>query len=220
MPRPTRAQKEARSAAGASSNPKTKSDGGKKKGFQTKPARAPKDAYLGKARKIKADLIQRAKMKKQYAKVLKEEGMTSTRLARGIPVAENNNDDDDDDEGEKSIDNGGEPSRLSNVDLGSDKPWSRKGKGRRATGEDREPLPPTAAGRTRALSPSAIGHPEPLANESLRTMKKEAFSKYHPNRRPDGMVNGGFGAGRGKGQPNMGARMGVLLEKIRRDRTS
>jgi hypothetical protein len=62
---------------------------------------------------------------------------------------------------------------------------------------------------------------------SLRTLKKEAFSKYHAPRRRDegvrpggggGVVGGGRGGRGGKGQPNMGARMGALLEKIRRDR--
>ena len=60
---------------------------------------------------------------------------------------------------------------------------------------------------------------------SLRGMKKEAFAKRYPvnpvvRGAPTGRGRGGsFGAGHGhgrKGQPNMGARMGVLLEAIKR----
>jgi hypothetical protein len=62
---------------------------------------------------------------------------------------------------------------------------------------------------------------------SLRGMKKEAFAKrYPPNHtairggpvgRGRGGPIGGGGGGYGKrGQPNMGARMGVLLEAIKR----
>jgi len=71
-----------------------------------------------------------------------------------------------------------------------------------------------------ALSPSDIGPPMPQT--SLRELKKQAFTKYHlPRQRGDGdrgLVGGARAGGRaGKGQPNMGARMGVLLERIKRD---
>lgn len=94
--------------------------------------------------------------------------------------------------------------------------------------------------KVRALSPGDIGPPMPQS--SLIELKKEAFAKYHsPHSRSTSAttgvgrgggrsVSGGstrstgssglFGGGGGgkKGQPNMGARMGLLLEKIKRDR--
>lgn len=49
-------------------------------GFKVGPSHAPSDAYLGKAKKIKQDLIDRARIKKSFAKTLKKEGLTSERL--------------------------------------------------------------------------------------------------------------------------------------------
>ena len=54
-----------------------------------------------------------------------------------------------------------------------------------------------------------------MPQTSLRELKKEAFARYH-SPRTEG-VGGGMGRG-GRGQPNMGARMGVLLERIKRDK--
>ncbi|KAJ9098156.1 hypothetical protein QFC21_004485 [Naganishia friedmannii] len=49
-------------------------------GFKVGPSHAPSNAYLGKAKKIKQDLIDRARIKKSFAKTLKKEGLTSERL--------------------------------------------------------------------------------------------------------------------------------------------
>ena len=71
---------------------------------------------------------------------------------------------------------------------------------------------PTVNGKRRALSSQDIGNPMPQT--SLRELKKEAYKKYHRN------PSTGFGGGRGRSggsQPNLGARMGVMLEKMRRD---
>ncbi|RSH93834.1 hypothetical protein EHS25_006483 [Saitozyma podzolica] len=289
MPRVTKKQKEAGKAPGSKV-----SHGGargaqpeRKKGFHVGPAHAAKDAYLGKAKKIKADLIMRAKMKKSYAKVLKQEGMGSERLSRrtgdeargmvpeqagtGSGLGEGDEDEDEDetkgeDEGtgrgessrsgagksrerERDIESrmlGRSSSRGSTRGGGPRGPGGQepkvdprgKGKGRAhpndhgdTENDSRKPFQPiarTSSGgtRARALSPSAIGPPMPIT--SLRTLKKEAFSKYHaPRRRDDGVRPAGAGGGGGpttgggrggRGQPNMGARMGALLEKIRRDR--
>ncbi|CED84273.1 rRNA processing [Phaffia rhodozyma] len=68
--------------AGYSSRPQTQNQPPKKRGFQVGPKNAPKDAYLGKAQKIKANLIANAKTKRLYAKTLKQEGLESERLNR------------------------------------------------------------------------------------------------------------------------------------------
>ncbi|KAG7539683.1 hypothetical protein FFLO_03400 [Filobasidium floriforme] len=52
-------------------------------GFKVVPAHAPHSAYLGKAKKLKESLIERARIKKSFAKALKKEGLQSERLGRG-----------------------------------------------------------------------------------------------------------------------------------------
>lgn len=44
----------------------------------------PEDAYKGKQQRLKQTLIQKAKLKKQYARVLKQEGMTESRAPQPI----------------------------------------------------------------------------------------------------------------------------------------
>jgi hypothetical protein len=133
-------------------------------------------------------LILRAKIKKQFAKTLKDEGLDSSRLGSGSRRAGERDD-------------------------------GYKGKGKAV--EESEEAPAEAVpepSRTRALSP-----PTPPAKESttsLRTIKREAFAKHHPSRvgsAPYMKAKPLQADQRGrKGQPNMGARMGALLEQIKR----
>ncbi|WRT67434.1 uncharacterized protein IL334_004405 [Kwoniella shivajii] len=259
MPRVTKKQKEAGKTAKPKFNPKPRSGGnvggGKKGGFQVKPSRAPKDAYMGKAQKIKADLIQRAKMKKSYAKVLKEEGMDSGRLGDGTrrrnerPLPEVVGDDtrkgtgkgkgnrkDPEDE-QRRLESRAGPAPSSNTSGGHDYDSSKagpsklyrpksntslreKGKSRNSSEytKDRPPHEkrPAPIKKVRALSPEPILASTPNDNgepkKSFRDLKKEAFSKYHKPK-PDPAYAGGMKGKRG--QPNMGARMGLLLEKIK-----
>ena len=69
--------------------------------------------------------------------------------------------------------------------------------------------------RARALSPSNIGPPMPQT--SMRELKKQAFARYH-SPRSESRSREARGGVTGKGQPNMGARMGALLERIKRDK--
>lgn len=135
----------------------------------------------------------RAKIKKQFAKTLKDEGLDSSRLGSGSRRAGERDD-------------------------------GYKGKGKaRATGDEGEEVEvqPTAAKtpRSRALSPTPTA---PESTSSLRTVKREAFAKHHPSKvgsapyskaRPLKVDQKGR-----KGQPNMGARMGALLEQIQREK--
>ncbi|WWC60803.1 uncharacterized protein I303_103379 [Kwoniella dejecticola CBS 10117] len=255
MPRATKKQKE----AGKSTKPKPKarsggSTGGGKYGggFQVKPSRAPKDAYMGKAQKIKADLIQRAKMKKSYAKVLKAEGMDSGRLGDGSrrrnerPKPQDDSDSDSASGGnvtemrdeQKRLEARAGPVPGSSSSSGSNihpRPKSNFSKGEPAKHKGSRPdssirsrdRPPykdkvELPKKVKALSPS----PPPTTGsdqaekKSFREVKKEAFSKFHRPR--DNAVSAGVGGGGGsggrggkRGQPNMGARMGALLEKIK-----
>lgn len=223
------------------------------------------------AKKIKADLILRAKAKKQYAKVLKQEGMQSDRLKQrdAVPpiasssksnqaqAGESESGSEDGNESDASSIEGeivttskrsgsgardeqrrvGRAGPAPSGSAGRRDPVSGaaaryKGKGRsdaerprfdrRNPREAAAPAAPTAK-EVRALSPADVGPPMPLS--SFREMKKEAFSKYHDPKRKHGggqpiALGGARGpGGRGpRGQPNMGARMGALLEKIKRDR--
>ena len=136
-------------------------------------------------------------MKKQYARVLKEEGMESTRLSDG-------------------------PRRRGNIEDEAITEEQRDGKGKETSSaseeeglERWEPREPTRT-RARALSPSDIGPPMPQT--SMRELKKQAFARYH-SPRFESAARGAGGGVKGKGQPNMGARMGALLERIKRDKT-
>ncbi|WVF71891.1 hypothetical protein IAT40_006701 [Kwoniella sp. CBS 6097] len=305
MPRVTKKQKEAgvkpkpKPKARSSGHPSGKpgGGGGEKRGFQVRPSRAPKDAYMGKAQKIKADLIQRAKMKKQYAKVLKDEGMESGRLGDGSRRRNERPSADDAEGGSSRRERGDEEARRLEARAGpapgsgsgsgsgsrsggfrdrdrgegsskpgagapfdkdrkfgdrdSKKPYQKRIGGEREGQQQhqrhdraRPPHQPRVEEkpRVRALSlspppPSAAagqaesnaGGAPSTASSSFRTLKKEAFSKFHRPRENDhrptyssagrGAGGGGNGGGRGgmRGQPNMGARMGALLEKIKRD---
>jgi hypothetical protein len=153
------------------------------------------------AKKIKADLIERAKIKQSFAKVLKAEGMSSDRLARNAKGKER-----------------AHPDTAVHADNVAD--HDAQVLGNDATRKRKALTVPTASGQVRALSPSDIGPPMPQS--SFRDLKKEAFKKFHPARQKGGGVLLGSAAERpgkpSRGQPNMGARMGVLLETIKLDR--
>lgn len=203
----------------------------------------------------------KSKLKKTYAKVLKNEGMESNRITlrdsnpTSIPQITTNAQRDDSaspspDETTPSNEASSSKLKLNRVTsanstrstgglFGKGKGKSRDGEGtsRLGKGKDRESrdkregraVRKEEAPKIRALDVGDIGPPMPQT--SYRELKKEAFSKYHPKRLEPTPIRhgqstggiGGFGGssgqGRGgRGQPNMGARMGVLLEKIKRDK--
>lgn len=126
------------------------------------------------------------------------------------------------------------PSRLPSASSSASPHISHRSKGKQRDTRPRSthPHPTTESLKSRALSPPPISHPMPLTE--LRQLKKEAYAKYHPPRPSTVLgsrtvsagsaysgktaLGSGYWRDRGKGQPNMGARMGVLLEKIKRDR--
>jgi hypothetical protein len=97
--------------------------------------------------------------------------------------------------------------------------FDRKGKGRATDTQNNtaaEPPIPTAQ-RKRALSPSDIG--APMALSELKILKEKAFAKSSRSTAGDrGRVAQGGSVRGSRGQPNMGARMGVLLEQIKAGR--
>lgn len=202
-------------------------------------------------------MIAKAKAKKNYAKVLKEEGMASNRLGEKGKGRERTTrlvkdpyaamkDDDSEDSDEEEEDKGQEAELMT---AGRKRALSRSpsppppppapatGPTKKAKGKERErpndktraPSTSTSAaspalgkkpseatvqsmpkpGKTVASNPGIETPAE--RQRSMRDIKKEAFSKRFPS-------NNGTNAGgrRGKSQPNMGARMGALLEQIKR----
>lgn len=179
---------------------------------------------LTSAKKIKADLIAQSKLKREYAKVLKEEGMESTRLK---PRGQRG-------EADKSIaevpTTDGQPNIVSPttpvLSPSSILRHTQSGSSARPPSTSRSDRPKrpepirtdSSASKSKerkGLSPADIGPPMPQT--SLRELKKEAYKKYHRPRQPSTTNTSG---GRAGAQPNLGARMGVLLEKIKRDRVA
>ncbi|BEI93718.1 uncharacterized protein CcaverHIS019_0601770 [Cutaneotrichosporon cavernicola] len=224
MPRVTKAQKEARGVSG-----KPKGKGKPATGFKVGPSHAPRNAYLGKAQKKKAELIAAAKVKQQYAKVLAREGMQSVRVggkggaarlekrmaAAMVDADLDEGSDSDSDSGSDAEDEAARAAaRMRQAAREADEARAerreRKAFERGQTGTEkafrpgRRPKPKQhdkSQKRTvRALSPPKV---EPREGR-LRDLKREAFGQRH--------------SGRAGGQPRMGARMDMLLEKIRRSK--
>ncbi|BEJ16777.1 hypothetical protein CspHIS471_0601780 [Cutaneotrichosporon sp. HIS471] len=221
MPRVTKAQKEARGVSGKPKpKPKTKPTG-----FKVGPSHAPRNAYLGKAQKKKAELIASAKVKQQYAKVLAREGMQSgeegeemdaeaARLEKRMKAAmvdadsdsDSDSDSDAEDEAARAAARMRQAAREADEARAERKERKAFERGQMGTEEafrpGRRPKPKQhdkSQKRTvRALSPPKV---EPREGR-LRDLKREAFGQRH--------------SGRAGGQPRMGPRMDMLLEKIRR----
>ena len=220
------------------------------------------------AQKLKADLIQRAKAKKNYAKILKEEGMASNRL--GVEKEKGKgrervglvkdpyammkkdgagSDSEEEEEEEKGTEveimKAGRKRALSTsptpppttapvvrpskTNVSEPKSLKSKGKEREAPHDRSTPVKRPEREREGPKGRPAFRDVEKAEEKppSLRGMKKEAFAKrYPPNhtatrggfagRGRGGPVGGGAGGYGKRGQPNMGARMGVLLEAIKR----
>ncbi|KAJ9106548.1 hypothetical protein QFC20_004040 [Naganishia adeliensis] len=164
-------------------------------GFKVGPAHAPSNAYLGKAKKIKEDLINRARIKKSYAKTLKKEGLSSERLgsagnatalgARAKPygtgfeegdvleIDDASSGDDESDEGDSEGDD---------YEEDADRGWRRRSSER--VTRDIPTLARLAANqqpRSRNHRPSSWDRTEPRADHttpegpSLRELKRQAY---------------------------------------------
>ena len=167
------------------------------------------------AQKIKADLIERAKLKKNYAKVLKAEGMESGRLQDRSGARKSRTGGEDGSEAEGEGEGEGKQDAVNRAPRSN---FDRKGKGRATDNQNTPAEPPIpTAQRKRALSPSDIGAAMELSE--LKILKEKAYAK--PSRTIAGnrgrVAQGGSVRG-SRGQPNMGARMGVLLEQIKAGR--
>lgn len=85
----------------------------KRGGFRLK--NLPEDAYKGQQQRIKQNLIQKAKLKKNYAKVLKQEASVASHVLPSKPVAQSNESDEPrvvDQSDESFTEFGNEPTKV------------------------------------------------------------------------------------------------------------
>ncbi|EST07765.1 rRNA processing [Kalmanozyma brasiliensis GHG001] len=204
----------------------TPSNGKKSGGFQVGPKHLPDGAYLGKQKRIKAELIHKAKVKKEYYKQIKQDKAasgsgTSSNAAplgqRGSAAqkraaAENNSSlpfSLPTDQGRFAPENGAGDNDGAELDLALS-----------GSKQDLRPRKPT--GKARGKKP--LPHPLPKAQapsnqepERIRdTRSKE--EKEQERLKKNKMWNKASGSrtGQARGQPNLGARMEVMLDKIRK----
>lgn len=156
----------------------------KKGGFSGGGVNAAAGSYIGRAKKVKADLIHKAKVKKAYYRMLEKEG-----LSKGEPPAEQT------DEGTDGAKDG-----AAEEDARAPAP---------------APAPAPAAERPRKkklpyfyVPPKKTKEaPTRTREEALgeRQQKKELWHRKSPSR-----------LGSKRGQPDLGARMEVMLDKIQK----
>lgn len=197
----------------------TPSNGKKTGGFQVGPKHLPDGAYLGKHKRIKAELIHKAKVKKEYYKQLKQDksgasGASSNAAPLGKRGSAAEASDDSSplpftlpkDQGRFAPENGGDDESLElDLALSGGKPDLRPRKVGKA--KNKKPLPHPL--------PKAVPRDEvPEKVWDTRTKEEKEQERLKKNK----MWNkpSGSRTGQARGQPNLGARMEVMLDKIRK----
>ncbi|UZJ53873.1 hypothetical protein CBS101457_003193 [Exobasidium rhododendri] len=191
-----------------------RSKGKGKSGFQVGPKHAPDGAYLGRAKKIKADLIEKAKIKKRYFKSVKGDD------ERGVGQAVESDDLLNRDEGKFAPERGVEEERsddilfqMRNRDLpassasavqADNKARGIREKKKRTPEAKAEEADSQRIARKAGASPFKDGGLSKEERLQLRDKKQEKWNSQS-----------GSQTGRQRGQPNLGARMDLLLEKIK-----
>lgn len=198
----------------------TPSSGKKTGGFQVGPKHLPDGAYLGKHKRIKAELIHKAKVKKEYYKQIKQDkSQGSGTSANAAPLGQRGSG------GKASSDDGpalpftlpkdqgrfapeggddGENADLSATLFGGKEDLRPRKTGK---GRGKKPLPhplPRAAPREDAPEKVWDGRTKE-EKEQERAKKNKMWNKPSGSR-----------TGQARGQPNLGARMEVMLDKIRK----
>lgn len=203
----------------------TPSNGKKAGGFQVGPKHLPDGAYLGKHKKIKAELIHKAKVKKEYYKQLKQakpsqSGTSSNATAlgtRGSTAASSQ-------ERSSENDTAALPFTLPK-DQGRFAPENSEADGNAeldlAFSGTKQDLRPRNTGKPKGNKP--LPHPLPRATprqnatEKVRdTRSREEKEQERLNKTKLWNKPSGSRTGQARGQPNLGARMEVMLDKIRK----
>ncbi|TKY87220.1 hypothetical protein EX895_003897 [Sporisorium graminicola] len=202
----------------------TPSNGKKTGGFQVGPKHLPDGAYLGKHKRIKAELIHKAKVKKEYYKQLKQDktGGASGTNSNAAPLGKRGSAADRNDDGSNS------PFALPK-DQGRFAPENGADGNEESTqldlalsGGKQDLRPRNVAGKGKGKKP--LPHPLPKAaapreedvDKVRDTRSKE--EKEQDRLKKNKMWNkpSGSRTGQARGQPNLGARMEVMLDKIRK----
>ncbi|SAM81020.1 uncharacterized protein UBRO_02695 [Ustilago bromivora] len=198
----------------------TPTNGKKSGGFQVGPKHLPDGAYLGKHKRIKAELIHKAKVKKEYYKQLKQDksGGSGTNAnaaplgTRGRVAAAPNDDGPalpftlPKDQGRFAPEIGGEGDNAG-LDL--------------VLSGSKQDLRPRREGKEKSKKPLPHPLPKPVQKEEGEEKVRDTRSKEEKEQerlKKNKMWNkpSGSRTGQARGQPNLGARMEVMLDKIRK----
>ncbi|SPC67098.1 uncharacterized protein UHOD_02695 [Ustilago sp. UG-2017b] len=196
----------------------TPTNGKKSGGFQVGPKHLPDGAYLGKHKRIKAELIHKAKVKKEYYKQLKQDksGGSGTNAnaaplgTRGRVAAAPNDDGPalpftlPKDQGRFAPEIGGEGDNAG-LDL--------------VLSGSKQDLRPRREGKGKSKKPLPHPLPKPVQKEEGEEKVRDTRSKEEKEQerlKKNKMWNkpSGSRTGQARGQPNLGARMEVMLDKI------
>ncbi|KAJ9478123.1 rRNA-processing protein FYV7 [Pseudozyma hubeiensis] len=202
----------------------TPSNGKKTGGFQVGPKHLPDGAYLGKHKRIKAELIHKAKVKKDYYKQLKQgkSASGSATSSNAAPLGER---------GSRMV---AQDERSSHLPFALPKDQGRFAPEDGADDSDSAQLDLALSGSKQDLRPRKAGGkaksnkplPHPLPKSTARrddeedktrdTRSKEEKEQERLKKNKMWNKPSGSRTGQARGQPNLGARMEVMLDKIRK----
>lgn len=199
----------------------TPSNGKKTGGFQVGPKHLPDGAYLGKHKKIKAELIHKAKVKQNYYRQLKQDkaqGTSSNAAPLGTRGSATS--------GAAELDDGPALPFTSPKDQGRFAPENGDDEGTAdlelALSGTKQDLRPKGTGK-KGKGKKPLPHPLPRAVQKEDTEEKvwdtrSKEEKEQERLKKNKMWNKASGSriGQARGQPNLGARMEVMLDKIRK----
>lgn len=203
----------------------TPSNGKKTGGFQVEPKHLPDGAYLGKHKRIKAELIHKAKVKKEYYKQLKQDkfgnagsGTSSNAAPLGKRASATSANDEVDsnslfalpkDQGRFAPENGADDDESAQLDLAlSGRKQDLRPRKPTGKGKSNKPLPHPLP---KAAVPRGEAEERPRDTRSKEEKEQERLKKNKMWNKPSGSRTG-----QARGQPNLGARMEVMLDKIRK----
>lgn len=199
----------------------TSSNGKKTGGFQVGPKHLPDGAYLGKHKRIKAELIHKAKVKKEYYKQLKHDKVASGSgtSSNAAPLGQRGS-------SSRSVDNESLPFLLPKdqgrfaPENGADDEDAQLDLALSGTKQDLRPRKAPGQSKTKKPLPHPLPRTQARTNEdsdrlrdtrSKQEKEQERFKKNKMWNKPSGSRTG-----QARGQPNLGARMEVMLDKIRK----
>ncbi|KAE8143218.1 hypothetical protein BDV38DRAFT_277245 [Aspergillus pseudotamarii] len=176
----------------------------KKKGFSVGPANLPDGTYRRKTQKIKADLIQKAKVKKAYAKVRAEELAAAPRKSVYELAEENAGKDDNAPEAEPaSLEL--HPDRQAMLDQPAPETRPRPERARNQDGEGRRKRKPKQSAFAKEMELAEKRRQEAQKRQEEREFRQKDREAMARARRPDQ-----------HGKRRLGRESNVLLSRVQR----